>query len=203
MKIHLFYNGNSGRIPGDSNAWTEYQDPDSFKLAWVCAESWKRQGWEVERMRCCSATLFSGRLAKSKYPFNDFLFRLERLLAPTPGGHIWFTTSDVINFGFSTKEAALLPSDKHIIPNASFTMACGRVSYASIKEMIDLLWLYDNGQIAEIDGLQADEHILRRATNYPERCSYHDLMGCPTSTLRNPLVHYSRSTLQWFPETNF
>jgi hypothetical protein len=203
MKVFLFFNGQTGHIPLNSNNWTLFKDPDSFKLAWICAESWKRNGWDVERFSTLQyPNYFTGRLAPSclenSYCFNNFLPALRYYLFSQSGPYpdVWFTTTDVINNGFKASHAARFRPGGHLIPSTSFTLAAGRVNVARLNYMIHLLERYDRGEMKVYDGLQADETILRHLTKYSRLCRKFDYMGCATQQDKL-LIHYSRSCLQW------
>jgi len=196
--VYLFYNGDDIHVPDEREycKWNEYKNPDSAKMAWVCADSWFRHGWTVKRLRCGNRNAsFDGRLARSPYPYNDFLRELHGAMTDDVLQRAAFTTSDVVNNGFAPM-TDLISSQDYICLNHSFTMAAGIVTLIAISDMLTVLHAYDRSfdQYMQVPGMPCDEHVLRHL--YPRnkyRCL--DLM-CPPMANDRPLVHYSRSCLQ-------
>lgn len=127
--VHLFYNGNEAIFPPD-NAWEDFAGHDSVRLFLTCAESWRRQDWNVVRLTTTPKysepvqtgpgstqvlhsfdyvpQVFSGRIATEGKWFPALNWQLIAKccsLKPDPDGEIWIGSFDVFNWGFRPAHA--------------------------------------------------------------------------------------------------
>lgn len=117
------------------------------------------------------------------------------------------TTSDVFNRGLTPGMlGALLEikawKGKYVSFSNGFTMATGLFTLDVVRAMNVTLGRFDAGKLKIASEFIADEHLLRQA-EFP--CLMLDVMSHAPDFTSKPLIHLSRSTLQWFdkwyPET--
>lgn len=200
MNLYLFFN-NPCRLPADGDKWNNWQDPDTTKLAWVCGESWRRNGWNVKRLPPMPANSFGflpfkGRLAESVkfYPFEYWNFWFQALQVCRREGATWFTTIDVINFAMSVEDVRYAQGDIVTLQAQHFSASALRLTEAGCKQAIDLIRRYDAGEFATIPvDLVSDETILRFYGTY----SNLKLAAYPVEENANryPVIHVTKSTL--------
>jgi hypothetical protein len=218
-KIHLFFN-HPCEMPPEGDLWNNWKDPDTTKLAWVCAESWRRAGWQVERMSSerkrgqRQFAPFTGRLAKSIefYPlvYWNFWYRAYELCkeGQIRGQHgQWFTTIDVINFdGFSPVEAdgelIKLFATKGVCPETNivtlqsqhFSASALYLTALGCIEAVQLIEAYDRHELPLIEvDLVSDETIIRHHGKYSnlKKAAY----PVEADAGWYPLIHVTKSCL--------
>lgn len=193
----MFYNGDGVVIPNESETchWNDYKNPDSTKLAWLCAESWRSKGFKVKQFKTKDGEWFyNGRLSRSNYLYNSFFVALHSFMVMHDLDEVTVTTTDVINFRFYPAQWSSSDGDFAVF-NHSFTTAAFRASRSALFEICHILEHYDKGDLPEVPlPLVHDEGILRY---YFKNFVCIDVMSfAPDFT--KPLVHVSRSTLQHF-----
>lgn len=204
MKVYIHYNAlDFGAPTGATDRWHNYTNPDSAKMFLVCAESWRRQGFEPIRLNSHGVTGFRFKGALNcafEYPleFWNIWFQLLKL-APC-----FFTSIDVINYGFSNHECERLCLNQYAVraypgnmyslsfnATENWTNACCFVTKEFCENAIDLCYQVDSGKLP-IPGcvVTTDEAILRENR---DKLGPHLIYTCYHS--RSHLVHYHRSML--------
>lgn len=189
MKAYIFYNGDDVGLPDETEQsnWGGYLNPDSAKMFAVCAESWRRAGWEIERLKLGKHYPFwRGRLAKSAYPYNHLISFLAGNRQFDEG--IMLVTTDVINYGFY--EWSINKTRYADIPALHFTMSVGWFSSQFLYDAFMLLVKYDAGEFADVPE-HTDENVLR---HHGKVLSHSGLDSY--CRLSKGLMHYSRSMLK-------
>lgn len=180
---HIFYNGDDLHCPNETEAsnWGAYKNPDSGKMFAVCADSWERHGWQVERLMLNRAWPVFGRFKQSNYPYNALIPALFNYTVARSG--IFIVTTDVINLGFVPE--MVNPTFYADIPFPHFTMAAGWFSRKWICEANRILFDYAHGKYADLTE-HTDENVLRHYM--PDMQQY-----CFATSL---VKHYSRSMIE-------
>lgn len=205
MKVYIHYNARDFIAPnGQNDRWNNYTNPDSAKMFLVCAESWKRQGFEPVRLNSfgVSGFHFNGELKRIQVHDNmtgktDFEYPLEfwnvwfqlRKLAPC-----LFVTIDVINFGLKEREMKLVchltfESALTFNKTPNWSNSCCYVSREFCDWAIDTIYKVDSGKLAMPRCIiTTDEAIMRENLTFQHRVytCYHE---------SGNLIHYHRSML--------
>lgn len=222
MRVYLFFNYSRAEALPPHDYWINFKNPDSTKLAFFAAESWRRLGWQVERMssaRVSPGFQFTGRCREAcklyAVEFWNFWFEAHDLahLASAvhrePEGLAWFTTTDVFNYGFTPALAAdlarrLAEGKAPGEPMAAAFMAqhwsnaafCANTAYC--LQAIETIKRYDRGELPALEAdLVSDETILRAyCPGQVEPLARYALAEAGWSSA--PMLHFPRSCLQHF-----
>jgi len=210
--VHLFFNGDECFFPPGA-AWEKFRGLDAARTFLICAESWRRNGWDVARLSTLERDSFiptpflaDGECSRSWHwypePFWQFIAKAKAIARVEPSAWHWFGTIDVINFGF---KEPFPPQDEatcrriHECGCASYqrehfsmSLICCRLDW--LEEAERLLIAYDQRKLASLNReYTSDETILRvyaRAVLVP-------LMTFANNTEKDgfPLCHFSRSAV--------
>jgi len=180
-KIFLFFNHPAKLPAGEVDKWNNWDSPDTTKLAWACADSWRRNGWNVERMSSVrhpktafQFAPFTGLLKESAkvYPmeFFNFWFAAREIIVDHYNAGQWFLTIDVMNHGFSptTAEKIVVSAQQqkrpHMITlqNQHFSASLLYVSKQGCEKAIETIEKYDRGEFPALKSdLVSDETVIR------------------------------------------
>lgn len=203
--IHLFFNG-AGVLFPRGNAWEKFKELDAARTFAICAESWRRQGWNVCRLSTALGdfrrTPFSssGECSKSFhwYPEVFWQFIAKAKTVAESGRLTWFGTIDVINYGFRPG-LVVERSDPALtcvnLQTEHESLACFAATREWLEEAERILLRYDAGELAALPrDYTSDETILR---NYAKFVSLKNMiMACNTEAPRFSLLHFARTTLR-------
>jgi len=189
-KIFLFFNHPAKLPAGEVDKWNNWDSPDTTKLAWVCADSWRRNGWSVTRMSSAYVSdieydefglkptkgflSFTYQLKDSQkvYPleFFNFWFAARDIIRDHYGNGQWFLTIDVMNHGFSPAMAEKLVKSAeqqkrpHMITlqNQHFSASLVYLTEAGCDKAIETIRAYDRGEFPALKSdLVSDETVIR------------------------------------------
>jgi len=182
-KIFLFFNHPAKLPAGEVDKWNNWDSPDTTKLAWVTADSWRRNGWNVRRMTSVrdkglqafsQFEPFTGhlRLSQSVYPleFFNFWFAARDIIREHHGLGQWFLTIDVMNHGFSPTVAEKLVKSAeqqkrpHMITlqNQHFSASLVYLTEEGCNKAIETIRAYDRGEFPALKSdLVSDETVIR------------------------------------------
>lgn len=209
--IHIFYNG-TDTVFGENNDWEKFRNPDSVRLFLACAESWRRNGWEVRRVSTVdrdvfTPLIFAGRIAKEGrwYPAPFWQFIAKAVSLPLTGHNydgtcdeFVFGTYDVFNYGLSPYQIGCGSSFDEAgcvsYQRDHFSMSLIRCNRRWLARALEILKDYDNGKLPRIPGKYvSDETILRAYAQY-SLCPIQAFPVHPTAH-ECPLIHFGRSSL--------
>lgn len=201
MKILIHYNGYDFAAPNSQDdVWSNYRNPDSAKMFLVCAESWERAGWQVDRLdtTLTKGFSFSGKLHRIfEYPLPLWnLWYAARMQAPC-----WIVTTDVINYGFTPEQAAqlvkLVDDTQGISLTVPWSNSCFWTSQVFAQGVIDLIYKVDRGE-RELPkcNIITDEAIIRESQMVSKCCVKYVMNArIETQWQYSQLLHFPRSGL--------
>lgn len=202
--INIWFNGWGVELP-PGNEWEKFKGADSVRLFLACADSWKRNGWQVNRLRTdqgdFAPTVFEagGRCEKSFhwYPPScwQFIAKARAIAERDPGRAHWFACVDVFNTAFPSQKRTPAKGG-WTFQREHFSLALFCASADWLKGAEETLQRYDTGDLPEIHRAHvSDETILREY--YAHRSDNLGLLAFALDPERElfPLVHYARSTL--------
>lgn len=208
--VHIFYNGEGVHFP-PRNDWEKFSNENSARVFAICAESWRRNGWEVKRLSTTlpndpfprTQFLPDGECQKSFhwYPreYWQFIAKAKKIAVNSHDPYHVFITFDVINFGFTP--CVLLEEmveDKGCVSFQSehFSMSAFACTYTWLFMAEDILGQYDRGMITSLGReYVSDETILRKYSNHSLLPSS-QIMASNTESPKFPLLHFARTTLK-------
>lgn len=213
--VYLFLAADTIRtIPdGQLDTWGNYEEPDLWRMFLVCAKSWERHGWKVNRFKADMKA--PGRFTSFRSPvlrrsieqgytlkyWNQW-FAIVELFRQTGEKWLWFTTNDVLNNFLTVKQSVgyecLADSERAYFINCeterhSHAVFACRVEYAIA--MIETIQRVDVGDIHPDTtiSLVSDESIARdclKVMDFHARC-------CKIGfDYGYPLNHIARSILK-------
>lgn len=222
--IHLFFNGREAQFP-ENNDWEKFDGHDAVRLFLTCAESWRRQGWNVKRLTTAKvvgtadypdgtsaptfeydfpAQEFTGRIATEGkwYPADNWQLCAKcATLEPDENGEIWIGSFDVFNWGFTGQ--GIDGWSQTVFDNwgcvsfqrEHFSMACFVATPEWFVTACELLKFYDMGKMPRIPGKYTSDETILR--KYAEYTLYPQ-QSFPLTTDQHlyPLTHYARSTIR-------
>lgn len=203
-KIHIFFNGEGVVFP-DRNDWEKFQELDAVRTFLICAESWRRAGWEPVRFSTVGAGvtfeaqkfLPAGRIAEQFkwYPAPMWQFIAKALdVATDPHGIYHFATMDVINHGFTPPAFFIPPCGCVTYQKEHFSMSFISCTRAWLLKAAAILNQYDAGELKEIPrDYISDESILREYAEF--KLTPLQAFACDPMKQHFPLLHYARSTV--------
>jgi len=198
--VHIFFCGDGVEIPRN-NDWEKFGNIDALRTYLICADSWHRNGWKINRLSTVGGTypitpfLGAGRIKNQFhwYPERYWQFIAKAKSVAQPGLN-WFVTIDVINNYFGADyfvpeplEGCVSFQREHF--SLSFFAATPEWLNAAEKILID----YDRGELPEIKGATyiSDERILREYSAFVSK----PLQEFASNKSGLPLTHFARSTL--------
>lgn len=204
--LHLWFNGEGVVFP-QNNDWEKFQELDAVRTFLICADSWKRAGWNVSRMTTDDfgigfrRTPFrdDGRVSKQYhwYSQNRWQFIAKALsLATEPNGVYWFCSFDVINNGYMVPGFIMPPVGCVTFQREHFSLSFFCATRAWLLNAESILMQYDQGGLPEIPRTYvSDEGILRQYAKFQHRPLQAFALD-PEKQLF-PLTHYARSTVAY------
>lgn len=204
-KIHIFFNGDECFFPPGC-AWEKFKGLDAARTFAICAESWRRNGWDVSRFSTLGndfpETMWrvNGECSKSfgwyPAPFWQWVAKAKQIAARDTSAFHWFGTMDVLNFGFSPQDCPHHGERCVSLQREHFSMALLRCNYDWLSDAEETLMRYDRQILKPLArDYTSDETILR---NYPpEGTRIHPGMTFANNTEKDafPLLHFSRSAI--------
>jgi hypothetical protein len=175
-KMFLFFN-HPAELPPGGDLWNNWKDPDTTKLAWVAAETWRRNGWQVERLDCSKVKgflPFTGRLKEHSkiYPleFWNVWFKAFEISSSLQEP-ILISTIDVLNFGLTPQALEMLMPLRPRFPltfqSQHFSASSVIVDAKACTRIMDAICAYDAGYGPPIPtDLVSDETIIRHCLEY-------------------------------------
>lgn len=203
-KIHIFFNGEGVVFP-DRNDWEKFKELDAVRTFLICADSWRRAGWEPVRLSTVGAGvtfkeqpfLSHGRVQEQYawYPAPMWQFISKAIdVASDPNGIYHFATMDVINQGFTPPAFFMPPCGCVTYQKEHFSMSFISCTRAWLLKAALILADYDNGTLARINrDYISDESILREYAEF--KLTPLQAFACDPQKTCFPLLHYARSTL--------
>lgn len=190
--------------------WNNYLYPDSTKLAIASAWTWEKHGWRVNRYHTrdivpgeTGFAPFEGKLKPELEHYAlEFWQQWHVIEHLTPG---WFFTTDVFNNGFTPAQARTLeldnPNKSWISLEANGSLAAFYATTGFVHQMKRLIVEYDHGfhERPMTTSFISDEvlakYFLRQSALFVDKMGF----ALATSDWRErPLIHISRSVLQWY-----
>jgi hypothetical protein len=212
--VHIFFNGSEVNFP-PNNDWEKFTGLDAARTFLICADSWRRNGWEVKRFSTAPEPgrgesyydfpptpfhPFTGRVKDQYhwYPADywQFIAKAKAILNPEEWG--MFVTMDVINLNFQPPHLEFIYSGDLAkgcvsFQNEHFSMSSIYCSREWLVEAERILIQYDRGELPEIPKATyiSDERILREYSIHAQFKTQEFACGNNSA----PLIHYARSTL--------
>jgi hypothetical protein len=199
--VHIFFNGTGVRLP-ERNEWEKFGEVDALRLFLVCADSWRRHGWDVRRLSTVQgdypATHFleEGRVQTQFHWYAEELWQfVAKAKSVAVDGPNVFCTMDVINAGVIPAAIRLL--DLSLFACYSFQAEHSSLScFVCTRDWLDwaenILLRYDRSELGLIPGdYVSDEAILR--TYLPSKIVPWQKFACNPGPEK--LIHFSRSSL--------
>lgn len=215
--INIFFNGLECYFP-DGAAWEMFQGLDTARVFLICAECWHRNGWNVKRLSTVQIAnehfkptrfLRDGECSKSWdwYPeiFWQFIAKAKTVAASDSAVIHWFTTIDVLNFGFKGDKWRIVPP--LLKRGEAFCISPQREHFSLALIGCNLAWLvqaerilldYDAGILPSLNRVYtSDETILRTYSPRNEIRTIGEMtFSCNTAKDTLPLCHFARSAVK-------
>jgi len=203
MDANIFFNARGVEIPAD-NAWDGFRGVEDLRVFAMCAESWRRSGWNVRRLSTVGTDytptpfLPDGRVAAHYHWYGSELWQfIAKAKQVAQDGAQMFVTFDVMNYGLKPCAARLLDfpigvPTCHSFQAEHFSLSCLVANGDWLELAEDILLAYDRGELPEIRATYvSDERILREYL--PGHAVPWQKFACNGGDER--LVHFARSAL--------